>query len=473
MSITIQTEFDLQATREQIASVLRAQHAMFKSGRTRSYAFRREQLLKLKAAIGRMEPEIFAALKKDLRKSDFECLGTEVGPVYNEIRHTLANLRSWMRPQHQPTPLMFLPSSSKVYRDPLGTVLTIGPWNYPFLLIMTSLVSSIAGGNTTVMKPSDMAPATAELIEKLIRETFPQEYVAVIQGPGDVVGKELIQTYHWDHIFFTGSIPVGRKIMQDAAGMLSPVTLELGGKSPCIVDKKADLQVAARKVAWSKLINAGQTCVAPDYVLVHEEVKDKFVSLLKEQIVKMYGEDPQKSPDYPRLINKRRYQALTKYLEDAKVLHGGRTDESDLYIEPTVIEGVQQYDPVMQEEIFGPILPVLTYRDHSEVLDYIAWNPYPLALYVFTNSRETERFYIENVRFGGGCVNNGLVHLGNPDLPFGGVGYSGMGQYHGKDGFDTFTRAKAVMRSPTWFDAPLWYAPFKENIRFIRLFFRK
>ena len=232
MSITLQGEFDVQAARERIAAVLRAQHAFFKSGATRPYAFRRQQLLKLKAAIGRLEPEIFAALKKDLHKSDFECLGTEVGPVYNEIRHTLSNLRDWMRPRSQPTPLMFLPSSSKVYRDPLGTVLTIGPWNYPFFLIITSLVSSIAGGNTTVMKPSDMAPATAEVIDKLIKETFPEEFVAVIHGPGEVVGAELIKPYHWDHIFFTGSIPVGRKIMQDAAGMLSPVKLELCGKSP-------------------------------------------------------------------------------------------------------------------------------------------------------------------------------------------------------------------------------------------------
>lgn len=473
MSITLQAEFDVQATRERIAKIYEAQQAFFNSGQTRPYAFRKEQLKKLMAAIGRMEPEIFAALKKDLRKSDFECLGTEVGPVYNEIRHTLANLRDWMRPRRQPTPLMFLPSSSKVYRDPLGVVLTIGPWNYPFLLIMSSVVNAIAGGNTIVMKPSDFAPATAEVIDKLIRENFPEEYIAVVHGPGEVVGSELVQPYHWDHIFFTGSIPVGKKIMHEAAGQLSPVTLELGGKSPCIVDRKADLTVAARKIAWSKLINAGQTCVAPDYVLVHEEVKEKFIAKLKEQIVKMYGEDPQKSPDFPRLINRRRFQVLSGYLKSGKVIHGGRTDESDLYIEPTLIEGARAEDAIMQEEIFGPILPLFTYRENQEVLDWIAKNPYPLSLYVYTNSRQTEKFFIENVRFGGGCVNNGLVHLGNPDLPFGGVGYSGMGQYHGKDGFDTFTRPKSVMRTPTWFDAPLWYAPFKENIRFIRLFFRK
>jgi aldehyde dehydrogenase (NAD+) len=472
MSTTLPVGSEVQVIRERIAAVLRAQLAFFNSGNTRPYAFRRTQLMKLKAAISRMEPDIFAALKKDLRKPDFECLGTEVGPVYNEIRHALANLRDWMRPRRHPTPLMFLPSSSKVYRDPLGRVLTIGPWNYPFYLIMTSLVSSIAGGNTTVMKPSDMAPATAEVIDKLIRETFPEGYVAVIHCPGEVVGEEVIKPYHWDHIFFTGSISVGRKIMLEAAGMLSPVTLELGGKSPCIVDRNADLTMAARKIAWSKLINAGQTCVAPDYVLVHEDVKDAFLVKLKEQIVKMYGEDPQHSPDYPRIINTRRFHAVAKYLEGANVLQGGRTNESDLYIEPTVIEGVKQYDPVMQEEIFGPILPLLTYRDNTEVLDFIAWNPYPLALYVYTNSRDTEKFFIENVRFGGGCVNNGLIHLGNPDLPFGGVGYSGMGQYHGRSGFETFTRPKSVVRSPTWFDAPLWYAPYRRNIRFIRFFFR-
>jgi aldehyde dehydrogenase (NAD+) len=473
MSIILQTDFDVRASRERIATVIRAQQKFFASGRTRPYAFRREQLLKLKASIGRLEPEIFAALYKDLRKSDFECLGTEVGPVYNEIRHTLAHLREWMQPRRVATPLMFLPSSSKIYRDPLGTVLTIGPWNYPFLLIITSLVSAIAGGNTVVMKPSDMAPATEDVIDKLIRETFPEEYIAVIHGPGEVVGAELVQAYHWDHIFFTGSIPVGRKIMQDAAGMLSPVTLELGGKSPCIVDRKADLAVAAKKIAWSKLINAGQTCVAPDYVLVHEEVREKFIGKLKEAIVKMYGEDPRQSPDYPRMINQKRFRVVSSYLSQGKVIHGGRTDEADLYIEPTLVEGVNEDDPIMQEEIFGPVLPLITYRENQEVLDWIKRNSYPLALYVFTQSRGTEKFFTENVRFGGGCINNGVIHLGNPDLPFGGVGFSGIGQYHGKDGFDTFTRPKSVMRSPTWFDAPLWYAPYGKNIRFIRFFFRK
>jgi aldehyde dehydrogenase (NAD+) len=473
MSITLQPDFDVQAIRERIAVVFRAQQEFFASGRTRPYAFRREQLLRLKASIGRMEPEIFAALKKDLRKSEFECLGTEVGPVYNEIRHTLAHLREWMRPRRVATPLMFLPSSSKIHRDPLGTVLTIGPWNYPFLLIMTSLVSAIAGGNTTVMKPSDMAPATAAVIDKLIRETFPEEFVAVMHGPGEVVVNELVQPYHWDHIFFTGSIPVGRKIMQDAAGMLSPVTLELGGKSPCIVDRKADLDVAARKIAWGKLINAGQTCVAPDYVLVHEAVREEFIRKLREAIVKMYGADPSQSPDYPRLINQKRFRMVSSYLTQGRIIHGGRTDADDLYIEPTLLEGVGEDDPVMQEEIFGPVLPLITYRDNQEVLDWIRRNPYPLALYVFTQSRETEAFFTEHVRFGGGCINNSVIHLGNPDLPFGGVGFSGIGQYHGRDGFDTFTRPKSVMRSPTWFDAPLWYAPYGRNIRFIRFFFRK
>jgi aldehyde dehydrogenase (NAD+) len=473
MSITLTAEFDLQATREKIARVYKAQQDFFASGQTRPYAFRRQQLLKLKAAIGRMEPEIFAALHKDLRKPDFECLGTEVGPVYNEIRHTLANLREWMQPRHVATPLMFAPSTSKIYRDPLGTILTIGPWNYPFMLIMTSVVSAIAGGNTAVLKPSDMAPATAEVIDKLITENFPEEFLAVVHGPGDVVGHELIEPYHWDHIFFTGSIPVGKKIMQEAAGQLSPVTLELGGKSPCIVDRKADLALAAKKIAWSKLLNAGQTCVAPDYVLVHEDVREKFIGKIKEAIVKMYGDDPRQSPDYPRLINRRRFGVVSSYLTQGKVVHGGRTDADDLYIEPTILENVPADAPILQEEIFGPVLPLISYRDNKEVLDWIQRNPYPLALYVFTQSRETEKFFLDNVRFGGGCVNNGVIHLGNPDLPFGGVGYSGIGQYHGNDGFDTFTRPKSVMRSPTWFDAPLWYAPYGKNIRFIRLFFRK
>jgi aldehyde dehydrogenase (NAD+) len=338
--------------------------------------------------------------------------------------------------------------------------------------MITPLISAIAGGNTAILKPSDEAIHTGKAIEKIIKETFDESYIAVIQCHGPQVGTEIIEKYHFDHIFFTGSVRVGKLIMEMAAKHLSPVTLELGGKSPCIIDKDVSLGHAALKVAWSKMINAGQTCVAPDYVLVHEGVKDAFIEKLKSTFDKMMGDKPQQSPDFGRMINKKRFLAVKNYLSQGKVVYGGQSDEADLYIAPTIIEGVKITDTVMQEEIFGPVLPVISYKSNEEVLDWIEKNPYPLALYVYTNDRSTEKFYMEKVRFGGGCINNGVIHLGNPDIPFGGVGTSGIGQYHGKQGFDTFTRPKSIMKSPTWFDAPLWYAPYKNNVKWIKLLFK-
>lgn len=455
-----------------VARIYQAQKAFFQTGATMPYAFRKKQLKMLMAAIRTNEELISEALYKDLRKPTFESFGTEIGPTNAEISHTLNGLRQWMQPQKVETPLLFFPSTSTIFSDPLGIVLTMGPWNYPFLLLMTPLISSIAGGNTTILKPSDEAIHTGRVIEKIIKETFDESYIAVIHCSGPQVGSEIIEKYHFDHIFFTGSVRVGKLIMEMAAKHLSPVTLELGGKSPCIIDKDVNLGFAARKVAWSKLINAGQTCVAPDYVLVHEEVKDAFLEKLKSALHKMMGDKPQKSPDFGRMINKKRFYTVSKYLSQGKVVYGGQTDEADLYIAPTILEDVKITDTVMQEEIFGPVLPVISYSSKEEVLEWIEQNPYPLALYVFTNNKSTGKFYTEKVRFGGGCINNGVIHLGNPDIPFGGVGTSGMGQYHGKQGFDTFTRPKSIMKSPTWFDAPLWYAPYKNHVKWIKLLFK-
>jgi aldehyde dehydrogenase (NAD+) len=456
----------------EVARIYLAQQAYFRTGATRPYAFRKKQLQLLMAAIQSNEKFITEALYKDLRKSSFEAFGTEIGPTYAEIKHTLHGLRQWMQPQKVETPLLFFPSTSTIIPDPLGIVLTIGPWNYPLLLMITPLISSIAGGNTAILKPSDEALHTGKVIEKIIKETFDESYIAVIQCPGPQVGAEMIEKYHFDHIFFTGSVRVGKLVMEMAAKHLSPVTLELGGKSPCIIDKEVSLGYAARKVAWSKLINAGQTCVAPDYVLVHEQVKDAFIEELKSAFNKMMRDNPQHSPDFGRMINTKRFQAVSSYLAEGKIIFGGETDETDLYIAPTIIEGVKITDKVMQEEIFGPVLPIITYSSKLEVLDWIERNPYPLALYVYTNSKSTEKFYMEQVRFGGGCINNGVIHLGNPDIPFGGVGTSGIGQYHGKQGFDTFTRPKSIMKSPTWFDVPLWYAPYKNHLKWIKLLFK-
>lgn len=467
-----QNKFEKTDIKVQIDRVYHAQQAFFRTGATRPFAFRKKKLQQLLTAIEKNEERIIEALYKDLRKSSFEAFGTEIGPVYKEIQHTLRGLRQWMQPQKVETPLLFFPSSSIIIPDPLGVVLAIGPWNYPFLLIIAPLVSAIAGGNTVILKPSDESIHTSSAIEKMIRETFDESYIAVIQCTGPEVGSEMIEKYHFDHIFFTGSVRVGKLIMGMAAGHLSPVTLELGGKSPCIVDKDVNLDYAARKIAWSKLMNAGQTCVAPDYLLVHEDIKEVFIEKLKKAFDQMLGDQPQNSPDFGRMINKKRFQAVKSYLKEGSIIYGGETNEEDLYIAPTILESVKISDKVMEEEIFGPVLPVITYRNKEEVLEWIEKNPYPLALYVFTSNRSTEKFYMEQVRFGGGCINNAIVHLGNPDIPFGGVGTSGMGQYHGKQGFDTFTRPKSIMKSPTWFDVPLWYAPYKNNVKWIKKIFK-
>lgn len=455
-----------------VERVYQKQKAFFHSGATRSYQFRKEQLKKLSAALKKYEEEAILALKKDFQKSGFEAYGTELGPLYTELKHTLRDLRNWMRPEKVGTPLPFLPSSSWLYPDPLGNTLIISPWNYPFLLMFRPVISSIAGGNTMILKPSEISAHTAVLITRIIEENFDESYIAVINGDGEMAGNILVGNYHFDHVFFTGSMQVGRKIMEMAATHLSPVTLELGGKSPCIVDKHANIEFAAKKVVWSKLVNAGQTCVAPDYLLVHEDIREQFIAAIKKWITTMYGEDPKQSPDYPRMISDRRYQAVSRYLQEGEIIFGGQTDASQRYIAPTLITNISKDNLVMKEEIFGPVLPVISYRDDKEVMEWIDHNPYPLALYIYTNNKKVADFYIENVRFGGGCVNNGLVHLGNPELPFGGVGTSGIGQYHGEHGFNTFSRVKSVMKTPTWFDAPLMYPPYKDNLKWLRRIFK-
>jgi aldehyde dehydrogenase (NAD+) len=445
----------------------------FAAGHTRSYAFRKAQLLKIRDAVKAYEMKIVEAMYKDFRKPEFEVYGTEVGPVYTELRYVLDNLRSWMKPKKVGTPLPFFPSSSWIYREPLGITLIISPWNYPFLLLMRPLISAIAGGNTVVLKPSEITAHTSKVIVEMITEYFDESYIAVIEGDGEQVGKELILNYHFDHIFFTGSVQVGKKVMEMASSHLSPVTLELGGKSPCIIDKEANLDFAAKKVAWSKFINAGQTCVAPDYILVHEEVRNLFVAKLKETIVKMYGQNPKLSTDFARIVSDRRFHTLSNYLSNrSQVIFGGESDAADRYIAPTLLAGVEPDDDVMKEEIFGPILPIIPYLDNREVFEWIGRNAYPLSLYIYTSNAATANFFTQNIRYGGGCINNGLIHLGNPELPFGGVGTSGIGKSHGRHGFDSFTREKSMMKTSTWMDAPLWYPPYGDHVKWIRKIFR-
>jgi aldehyde dehydrogenase (NAD+) len=445
----------------------------FETGATKPLAFRKEQLKKLRLAIQKHETDIAEALYTDLKKSPEEAYGTETGLLLTEISTALKNLARWLHPQDAGTDLVNLPSSSKIYRDPLGVVLIIAPWNYPFQLLLMPLVGAIAGGNTAVLKPSEAAPATAAVIEKIITQTFEPHYIKVVQGDGAEVVPMMMNNFRFDHVFYTGSIGVGKAIYKLAAEQLVPVTLELGGKSPAIVEKDANIAVAARRIVLGKFLNAGQTCIAPDYVLVHESIKRKFIESLKSAIVKFYSEDPSTNSEYGKIINEKRFDTLTSYLPAASIIHGGRYNKQSLFIEPTVVEATTDSSaPLWKDEIFGPILPVISFQTFEEAKKVVERNANPLAFYLFTENGNTERQWIESVSFGGGCINNTAWHFTNHNIPFGGVGNSGTGSYHGKSTFDTFTRAKAIMKTPTWFDPAIKYPPFKGKLKLFKWLFR-
>ncbi len=445
-----------------IKEAFESKREFFDAGNTKSYEFRVTQLKALKKAIMENENEILDALYKDMHKPKFEAFTSEIGIIYDEIDFVLKHLNKWMKPRRVSTPLVIHPSRSKIYHEPLGVVLIVGPWNYPFQLLINPLVGAIAAGNCAILKPSDNTRNTAQIIEKIISKIFPQNYVSVVQGPGAMVGPMLIERHAFNHIFFTGSPNVGKQIMAMASKHLTPVTLELGGKSPAIVHSDANLKVSAQRLIWAKLFNAGQTCVSPDYLLVHESVKDVFVDLMQKTIVQFIGNDPSTSENFTHIVNSRRFNVLKEYLKEGRIVHGGRFDETKNYIEPTLIDNVSFDDKLMQEEIFGPILPILTYRN-EEVLPIIRKNRYPLALYLFTESKAVENFILSNVEFGGGSINNALVHLVNPKLPFGGIGNSGMGSYHGKRSFETMSHMKSVIKTSTIIDPTLRYAPYNER----------
>jgi len=451
---------------------LPAMRRHFQSGTVTSYAERRKQLLLLRNSLLKYEPDIAAALYADLKKSREESYGTETGLVVAELNTTLKHLRQWMKPKRAVTNLVNLPSSSRIYRDPLGVVLIIAPWNYPLQLALVPLIGAIAGGNCAVIKPSEHAPATAALLEKMLSGIFPPEYIRVVQGDGTIVVKELMQSFRWDHVFFTGSIPVGRAVYQMAAGQLTPVTLELGGKSPVIVEKDADIRLAARRIVLGKFINAGQTCIAPDYLLAHADIKDRLVEAIRDVIRTFYTDKPEESYDYARIIHEKRFDTLVRYLSQGRIVAGGRTDKGLLFIEPTLIEDVPPESPLMQEEIFGPILPVISFSNMEEALAIVRRQPDPLAFYLFTKDTAGVSAWMEQYSFGGGCINNTVWHFANHHLPFGGVGYSGMGAYHGKYSFETFTHAKAVMQTPGWIDPAIKYPPYKGKLKWFRRFFR-
>jgi len=431
-----------------------------------------KQLVALKGAIVRYEPAIAEALKQDLHKSEEEAYATETGLLLMEISHTLKNLKKWAKPVSAKTSLANLPSSSKIYRDPLGIVLIIGTWNYPFQLVMIPAMAAIAAGNCVVIKPSEHAPATAALVEKIVSEVFRRDFVHVVQGAGEKVIPAMMNSFRFDHIFYTGSIAVGREIYKLAADRLIPVTLELGGKSPAIIEADADIAVTARRITLGKWINAGQTCIAPDYLLVHESVKEKLIIAIRNCINEFYTADASTSYDYSRIINKQRFDKLVSYLSDGNIIYGGDHDASQRYIGPTLMDEITLKTPIMQEEIFGPILPVLSYSDIEQAMEIVGQNPDPLALYIFTRNQRVADQWISKTAFGGGCINNTAYHFTNYNLPFGGVRSSGIGVYHGKYGFDLFSREKGMLNTPLWFDPKIKYPTFKGKLRLFKWIFR-
>jgi aldehyde dehydrogenase (NAD+) len=444
----------------------------FESGATQSYTFRKEQLQKLKAAVITHEDEIYTALHKDLRKSKEESYVTENGFFLAEINNAIKKLNGWMKPQGVGTNLLNFPSKSFIISEPLGVVLIISPWNYPFQLLMTPLIGAIAAGNCVVMKPSELAPATEAVMKKIIENTFEKKYILYTEGDGATVVPELMNNFIFDHVFYTGSTMVGKIIYELAAKNLVPVTLELGGKSPCIVEADVDVKLTAKRIAMPKFSNAGQMCVAPDYVLIHESVKDAFLQEMKKALIQFFGEDAQQSGFYGRIINERQFDRLEKYLNNGIVLHGGKTDKTDLYIAPTLLEITNVSDSVMQDEIFGPILPIITFKTMEEAVAIIKQHKNPLAMYVFTKDSAKEKHWLNAVAFGGGCVNNASYQLTNHNLPFGGRGTSGMGNYHGKYSFETFSHKKSIMKTYTWLDLFLKYPPFTGRLGFFKKIIR-
>jgi len=446
-----------------IKELLVKQREYFNSGKTRSIEFRTAQLKKVQSILVKNEAEIFEVLNMDLGKSPMESYISEVGFLQAEIRYMLKNIKRLNRATRVRTPLIYTGARSYIYNDPLGVVLIIGPWNYPLQLIIAPLLGAIAAGNCAVLKPSELAPCTSGIIKKIIESEFDQGFIAVVEG--DVEVSRALLKEKFDHIFFTGGTEVGRIVMQAAARNLTPVTLELGGKSPCIVDRNINIDYAARRICWGKFLNAGQTCVAPDYLLVHRDIKQKLLEKMKKVLLEFYGNDPQLSTDFARIINDRHFNRLLKLLGKGDIITGGDVDQAERYIAPTIIDNVSPDDPVMQEEIFGPILPVMEYKKLDEVIHFINERPKPLALYFFSQDKSQQKRIMQETTSGGVCINDCLIHITTRELPFGGVGESGIGSYHGKATFTTFSHQKSVMINSMLFDMPVKYPNYKISLQ--------
>ena len=445
-------------SKQRIDEIVEAQKRYFASGATLQYEFRREQLRRLQQALKEWHRPLCDALWQDLHKSEQEAILTEASIVEGEVKNHLKHLKSWMRTERHSTPLKMTPSRSRVISEPLGQSLIIAPWNYPVQLLLNPLVGAISAGCTALLKPSPYVPQVSKVIEQMIRATFEERYVAVVQGNREV-NQQLLE-HRFDIIFFTGSPALGRTVMEAASKNLTPVVLELGGKSPCIVDVGADIELTARRIAWGKTLNAGQTCIAPDYLLIHSSLQEAFVKEFKRALRKLHGKDMRQSKHFVRMVNSKAFDRVTAYLNDGRAVVGGNYDREELYIEPTLLADVKPDAPVMQEEIFGPVLPMLPFDTTEEAIKFITEREKPLALYYFGRESEAWRV-LRHTSSGGACINDTIMHIANENLPFGGVGNSGMGSYHGRLSFDAFSHRRAVVVTPKWIDLPFRYMPYK------------
>ncbi|MGH0596472.1 MULTISPECIES: aldehyde dehydrogenase [Bacillus cereus group] len=449
-----------------ISSIVNKQKEYFYKGHTRSVETRKNNLQKLYEGIQRFEGEIFQALKLDLNKSVHESFTTEIGYVLKEISFQMKHISSWSKPKRVRTALTHFGSKGKVVPEPYGVTLIIAPWNYPFQLAIAPLVGALAAGNTVVLKPSELTPNVSKVLTRMLGELFPEELVSVVEGGAQESTALLKEPF--DYIFFTGSVGVGKVVMEAAAKKLTPLTLELGGKSPCIVHKDAKLDVTARRIVWGKFLNAGQTCVAPDYMYVHSSVKEQLIEALRHEIAEQYGKDALQNDNYVRIVSERHFERLCTFLQDGKPVIGGNYTKETLHIEPTVLTNVTWQSAVMEDEIFGPILPIIEYDKIEEVIETIQHHPKPLALYVFSEDRKVQKKVTSNISYGGGCINDVVYHLATPYLPFGGVGSSGLGSYHGEQSFRTFSHYKSILSQSTAFDMKIRYSSTKSALKFIR-----
>lgn len=447
-------------------TLLEKQKEYFYTGKTRPYKYRIHALKTLKKAIAKYENRIMEALATDLGKSPFEAYATEVGFSLNSINHTISNLSNWMKDEKVSLPIHQVGSKAYSIYEPYGVVLIIAPFNYPFQLLIEPLIGAIAAGNTAIIKPSEYTKETTQVMKNMFEDFFDERFIKLVEGEREEVSQLIHMPF--DYIFFTGSVPVGKVVMKAASENLVPITLELGGKSPAIVHHDADLETAAKRIIWGKMLNAGQTCIAPDYILVHESVKDELQELMIKVIYEFYSENPKLSPDYGRIVNEKHFDRLVDFIEQDQVITGGYYDKEELFIAPTLMTDIQLTDKIMADEIFGPILPILTYHKVEEAIEVIRTFDKPLALYVFSETEGIQKIFIDNISFGGGCINDTISHVASVELPFGGVGSSGIGRYHGIYSFRTFSNQKSILKKTTKFSLKMIFPPYKNNLKWVR-----